>query len=138
MRFIGFWPVVSFQTIFHVLQSNYQLMGLYYRDQLKPVMKLQYLCFLFIAVIFLFSCEKKKDILYEYSAPVDIGDGPEVSTLYDAGLDENKFIKMMEAAIADSLHRIHSILVIKNNKLVFEEYFKGYALNHDQLVQIAN
>ena len=94
-------------------------------------MKGQYLNLIFLAIILLSSCVKNKDILYDYSAPEDIGDGLEVSTLSDEGLDENKFREMMEAVIADPLHRIHSIIVLKNNKLVFEEYFEGYALNHD-------
>ena len=94
-------------------------------------MKRQYLNLIFLAIILLSSCVKNKDILYDYSAPEDIGDGLEVSTLSDEGLDENKFREMMEAVIADPLHRIHSIIVLKNNKLVFEEYFEGYALNHD-------
>ncbi|MBN1388820.1 MAG: serine hydrolase [Bacteroidales bacterium] len=94
-------------------------------------MKKAYLYFSLIAAIILYSCEKNKDVSYEYSAPENIGDGLEVSTLSVEELDENKFIEMMEALRSDPLHRIHSILVLKNGKLVFEEYFEGYALSHD-------
>jgi len=107
------------------------LKGLYYKDQLKPVMKGKYFCYLFILTLLLISCEKDEETRYKYSAPQDIGDGLDVSTLSNEGLNEIRFINMMKAVKADPLNRIHSILVLKNNKLVFEEYFEGFALNHD-------
>jgi len=94
-------------------------------------MREKYFCYLFILTILLISCEKDKETPYKYSAPQDIGDGIDVSTLSDEGLNEIRFINMMEAVKADPFNRIHSILVFKNNKLVFEEYFEGFALNND-------
>ncbi len=94
-------------------------------------MKRPYTYIIFILVIILSSCEKNKNAIYRYSPPENIGDGIEVSTLSEEGLDERKFIEMMEEVIAEPSNRIHSILVLKNNKLVFEEYFEGYALSND-------
>jgi len=91
-------------------------------------MKNLYLVLVLFCLVYTSSCEKNKDVIYEYSAPENIGDGLEVSTLSDEGFEEIRFVEMMEALYSDPSHRIHSILVLKNNKLVFEEYFEGYAL----------
>jgi CubicO group peptidase (beta-lactamase class C family) len=94
-------------------------------------MKRPYTYIIFILAILLSSCEKNKNDIYRYYPPENIGDGIEISTLSEEGLDERKFIEMMEEVIAEHSSRIHSILVLKNDKLVFEEYFEGYALSND-------
>jgi len=57
-------------------------------------------------------------------------DGLETGTLSSVGLDSVPIIKMMDYLNSNSWHTIHNILILKNNKLVFEEYFKGYKLNY--------
>jgi len=64
-------------------------------------MEKQYLTLVSTAIILLYSCGKNQDILYTYSAPEDIGEGLEVGSLSDHGLDEGKYREMMEAVIAD-------------------------------------
>ncbi len=66
---------------------------------------------------------------YEYSVPVQLDDGWETSSLLDAGLNENYMITLMNELETIEDHRIHSLLIIKDGKLVFEEYFPGEKFN---------
>ena len=62
---------------------------------------------------------------YVYHIPETTSDGWETESLGNTGLDEEFFINMMNELRGLTNHGIHSILVAKNNKLVFEEYFSG-------------
>jgi CubicO group peptidase (beta-lactamase class C family) len=63
--------------------------------------------------------------LYEYRVPEAIGDGWETASLAAAGLSESHFIRLMEDLRDLEGHEVHSILVVKDGRLVFEEYFDG-------------
>jgi CubicO group peptidase (beta-lactamase class C family) len=61
-----------------------------------------------------------------YAKPILLKDGIETATLKEACINE-KVIRAME----DSIHtgkytNIHSVLLLKNNKLVYENYWAGY------------
>jgi CubicO group peptidase (beta-lactamase class C family) len=62
---------------------------------------------------------------YEYRIPEQTGDGWETASLRDVGLREDLLVRMMKDVLALPNHDIHSILVVRNGKLVFEEYFPG-------------
>jgi len=62
---------------------------------------------------------------FQYDRPDSLGDGWETAYLKDVGLDENILLEML-SYLKSQKHRIHSIIIVKNGKLVFEEYFKGY------------
>ncbi|MCP4727270.1 MAG: serine hydrolase [bacterium] len=62
---------------------------------------------------------------YIYSIPPQLDDGWETDSLADAGMDESYFIDLMNRLRVIRNHEIHSILVVKNERLVFEEYFPG-------------
>ena len=66
---------------------------------------------------------------YQYSVPVQLDDGWETSSLTGVGLDEGYFVSLMNELEKTENHRIHSLLIIKNGKLVFEEYFHGDKFN---------
>ena len=63
---------------------------------------------------------------YTYQQPEAIDDGWETASLKDAGIDSEKISDMMHDILGGNDKNIHSILLIKNGKLVFEEYFYGY------------
>lgn len=79
--------------------------------------------------ICLFSCNKKnvngipKDT---YEAPVQTNDGWETAQPSQVGLQSQKLLEMLEYINGHQNHGVHSILIVKDNKLVFEEYFEGY------------
>ena len=63
---------------------------------------------------------------YTYVIPEQTGDGWETASLISVGLNIRPIAEMMDYLNGDSDHKIHSIIIIKDNKLVFEEYFHGY------------
>ena len=44
----------------------------------------------------------------------------------DVGLDEETLAELIDRIENDEFQNVHSILIIKDGKLVFEEYFPGY------------
>src|SRR4030042_3531560 len=84
---------------------------------------------LFICIFFnVHSCNKnstdpQKEIHYE--VPVQTNDGWETASLLTVGMDEKPLLNLLDKLNEQSDHRIHSILFVKDGKLVFEEYFPG-------------
>lgn len=70
---------------------------------------------------------------YKYALPAKIDDGWEVASLSEIGMDEKSIIGFMNDLENDIEHNIHSVLIVKDGKLVFEEYFPGYAFYHGPL-----
>ncbi len=68
---------------------------------------------------------------YIYTAPAATGDGLPVGTLQGTGLDPKLLATMVTKIVDRSYPDVHSVLIIKDNKLVFEEYF--YQYNRDSL-----
>ena len=64
---------------------------------------------------------------YVYQQPEAAEDGWETSLLTDEGVEQVKLHEMMLEILAGDSRYVHSILLIKNGKLVFEEYFFGYS-----------
>ena len=74
-------------------------------------------------------CVCAKDVnpsIYKYDPPQQIDDGLEVSTLDSVGIDPGPIEYMIDDINADKFGVIHSVLIIKDGKLVLEEYFNGY------------
>jgi len=77
------------------------------------------------------SCKKEAEPdpnKYIYAIPSVYEDGLETSSLESVGMDVVSIGEMMNCINATKGHMIHNILIIKNKKLVFEEYFEGYTL----------
>jgi len=78
-------------------------------------------------VICTFSCnDKDDDIIYKYSVPASTGDGWEVASLSSVGMDDTPITQFMNELLNNLNHKIHGILIIKDGKLVLEEYFPGF------------
>ena len=63
---------------------------------------------------------------YVYRAPEQTADSLETGSLADAGIDIASVEAMMNALLTDKIDNIHSVLLIKDGKLVLEEYFEGF------------
>lgn len=61
-----------------------------------------------------------------YKMPEKIDDGWEVSALSQEGLDTSLIFECMRWVVVEYYKNIHSTLIVKNGKLVLEEYFYGY------------
>ena len=62
---------------------------------------------------------------YQYRIPEQTGDGWATASLAQVGLREAPLIQLMNDLHALANHNVHSLLVVRHGKLVFEEYFAG-------------
>ena len=62
---------------------------------------------------------------YSYRVPEQTDDGWETASLADVGMDEKPIADLMNALSSLDEHPIHSIVVVKDGRLVLEEYFSG-------------
>jgi CubicO group peptidase (beta-lactamase class C family) len=62
---------------------------------------------------------------YQYNLPQMTNDGWETADLASAGLNSNLVGGLFDKIKDDTYKNIHSVLVVKNGKLIIEEYFPG-------------
>lgn len=89
----------------------------------------QILFFLFIFCII--SCKQGAVKSYSYQQPEQISDGLNIGQLSDVDMDSKILSQVMDSILQGRYKNIHSILIYKDNKLVFEEYFKGHKFRYD-------
>jgi len=85
---------------------------------------------LLLISIFLFGCgndEENDDSgnIYREVTPEDIGDGLGVDLANNVGMDVTRLEGLENAVRTREYKNIHSVLIAKNNKLVFESYYPG-------------
>jgi len=66
---------------------------------------------------------------YDYLIPEQTGDGWETASLAEVELREEPLIQLMTDLHELANHNVHSLLVVRDAKLVFEEYFPGPKFN---------
>ena len=69
---------------------------------------------------------------YTYFQPKDLGDGWKTNDLKSQNVDTTLIYKMF-SQLKNRKNEVHSVLLIKNDQLIIEEYFKGHSANqpHD-------
>lgn len=77
------------------------------------------------------------DIVYEYTVPIKTDDGWEVAPLSETGMDLKPISDFMNEFLNNVEHKIHGILIVKDGKLVFEEYFPGYAFYQGSFIDFS-
>ena len=82
-----------------------------------------------ILIICFISCSDNAttDVDYVYTIPAQTEDGWETASLTEIGMEEEPIAQFMNEILNNIEHQIHGILIVKDGKLVFEEYFAGYA-----------
>ena len=81
-----------------------------------------------------FSCRKKSSLSvpnehsdeYSYQIPEQTDDGWETVSLSEVRMDEEPIIDLVDAIRNEEYHEVHSIVIVKDEKLVFETYFPGH------------
>lgn len=63
---------------------------------------------------------------YTYQKPEQLEDGLETGLLSEAFSNDTSIINMVKETIKGNFPEVHGILILKNDKLVLEEYFYGY------------
>lgn len=78
--------------------------------------------------------EDERKTGYRYQQPAVLNDGLKTGNVAASGLDAATLSDMMQKIINGTYKDVHSILIIKDGKLVFEEYF--YQYNKDSLHEL--
>ncbi len=81
--------------------------------------------------LLLVGCEFKPTIQYSYHPPEYINDGFEVGSLEEVNIDSVLLKKAVNKINSGKYDEIHSTIIFKDNKLVFEEYFQGHRYKWD-------
>lgn len=63
---------------------------------------------------------------YTYQVPAKAEDSWEIAALYEEGIDSGKIDELIRSILNKRFKNIHSVLLVRNGKLVLEEYFYGY------------
>ena len=64
-------------------------------------------------------------------APEQTNDGWQTASLAEVGIDERKIGEAIKHIHDDTYKNVHGILIVKDGKLVFEEYFSGYTWDYN-------
>jgi CubicO group peptidase (beta-lactamase class C family) len=76
--------------------------------------------------LFAFGCSRpERDEPWTYRQPERTGDGWETASLTDVGVDPAPLTELMNRLRENPGHLIEGIVIVKDDKLVFEEYFDG-------------
>ena len=62
---------------------------------------------------------------YEYTVPPVTSDGWATASLADVGLDVERFVHLVDVIRVGTYANVHGIVIVKDDRLVFEEYFAG-------------
>jgi len=95
-----------------------------------------YFTILFLSFTFLSCSEDEISTVYKYNPPVQTNDGLNTSTLDDVKINTVLIEKMVDDIDSNVFGAIHSVLIVKDNKLVLDEYFGGY--DRDKLHEICS
>jgi CubicO group peptidase (beta-lactamase class C family) len=75
-----------------------------------------------------------KDHTYSYKQPIDDNDGLKTGNLEKSDFDKKLLNEMVQKIVDGTYPNVHSVLIIKDGKLVFEEYF--YEHNKNKLHEL--
>lgn len=68
---------------------------------------------------------------YTYQPPENIGDGLDAGSLTKVNIDPSHIEKAVNDIIRGKYDEVHSLLIVKDGKLVLEEYFEGHKYQWD-------
>lgn len=77
------------------------------------------------------SCSDGTSDRYTYRPPGNINDGFDVGSLGEAGIDPAGLEEAVDAIRNGKYREVHSMLIFKDGKLVFEEYFRGHKFKYE-------
>ena len=87
---------------------------------------------LILALVLLqFSCNSKISNQYNYLQPEYLEDGFNVAALDQVNIDSDLIIKAVDDIQRGEFEEVHSVLIFKDDKLVFEKYFTGHKYQWD-------
>ncbi len=91
----------------------------------KPKAIAFFLSFVLVSSILLSCHSHYRSAEYSYVIPRQLADGLPVDAMYNEGMDTGKIIALTKMILADSFPNIHSMLICRHGKLIYENYFAG-------------
>src|SRR5471030_3134598 len=74
----------------------------------------------------LISCHSHyRSTTYSYVKPKQLSDGLPVDAMYNNGMDTGRVVALTKLILADKYPNIHSMLILRHGKLIYENYFAG-------------
>jgi CubicO group peptidase (beta-lactamase class C family) len=64
---------------------------------------------------------------YVYTVPEQTGDGWTTGSLAEVGLSESRLTELIDLMRVGTIGNVHGVVIVKDGKLVLEEYFNGQA-----------
>ena len=83
------------------------------------------------ASLLITGCGTDSNNQYIYQAPENLDDGVDVGMLDEVNVDSSLLGKAVERIRAGKYGEVHSLLIFKDGKLVFEEYFPGHMFHYE-------
>jgi CubicO group peptidase (beta-lactamase class C family) len=81
---------------------------------------------LWLASSVLISCHRHyRSTAYSYVTPKQLSDGLPVDAMYNNRMDTGKIVALTKLILADKYPNIHSMLILRHGKLIYENYFAG-------------
>lgn len=84
-----------------------------------------------IVALSIINCNSDTSSQYTYQPPENINDGLNVGTLDEVNIDSALIGKAANKIRQGKYEEVHSMLIYKDNKLVFEKYFLGHQFKWD-------
>jgi CubicO group peptidase (beta-lactamase class C family) len=79
-------------------------------------------------LLLLTACQNR----YTYTLPEHTKDGWQTADLHDFDIDGKRLTKLVNRIRRGKIQNIHSVLLVKEGNLVFEEYFEGHRFAYDK------
>jgi CubicO group peptidase (beta-lactamase class C family) len=96
----------------------------------RKIFSLQFVLILFIAAGFTLTrvdkCFGLSNSDYFYRAPAKTGDGWETASVYETNIDAEKLVGLIHNIRKGDYKNIDSLLLVKDGKLIIEEYFNDF------------
>ncbi len=74
----------------------------------------------------LISCHSHyRSTSYSYVQPAQLADGLPVAPMYNEGMDTGKIVALTKLILDNTYPNIHSMLILRHGKLIYENYFAG-------------
>lgn len=102
--------------------------GLDLTNNYRNVMNIRIIRDIYVLILTTFACiacEKTYPDVYDYQTPDQLDDGWETASLNSVGMDSLLIEQLVNSVYGDHYRNVHSIVIIKDGKLVFEEYWPG-------------
>lgn len=81
--------------------------------------------------LILVGCKCNPTLQYSYHSPKFMNDGFEVGSLEEVNIDSVLLKKAVDKINCGKYDEVHSMIIFKDGKLVFEEYFQGHRYKWD-------